>query len=516
MRTKLLAAALVLLTLVAFLPALRGGFVYDDIRYVTANEQVRGGVGAAGLRWAFTSTYASNWHPLTWLSHQLDVGLFGLDPRGPHLVNLALHAANAALFFLLLNAATGRLWRSLFAAALFALHPLRVESVAWVAERKDVLSVFFGLLALGAYRRGLARTGRPGMALAALGLALSLLAKPTLVTLPLLLLLLDWWPLGRRARPGAGSPWARLVGEKAPLFALAALSAAATLFAQRQAMPVLELLAIPARLEVALRAVFTYLGRSLWPAGLSVFYPFPGSFHPPAACALAVALLLAVAAALILRRPLPELAVGWLWYLVALVPVIGLVQVGAQSSADRYTYVPSLGLAVAGSWMVARLAGGRRLPLAAAGAVALSCLAALSFRQATFWEDNATLFRHAAAVTPGNHLAHFNLAVVLGEAGDAEGSIWNLRQAVAFRPDFVAALAALARALEARGDAAEAAFHYRQVLRVEPGNAAAHYHLGVIHAQRGEVEEAARRFREALRLEPGLTEARRGLELLGR
>jgi tetratricopeptide (TPR) repeat protein len=456
-RTRIVALALAALVAAAFAPAAQNGFVLlDDQTYIVANPHLRGGFTAEALRWAFGESYASNWSPLTWLSHLLDVRLFGLDPRPHHLESVLLHAANAVLLFLALRGLTGRLWASALAAALFGAHPLRVESVAWAAARKDLLAGLCWMLALGAWVRYARRpsAARYGAVLAAL--ALGLMAKPTLVTLPFVLLLLDWWPLGRlRPRRDGSSRSARLVAEKIPLFLLAAASAALTWRAQASwgAMDYLGDLSLAERCANALVSYVAYLGTAVWPAGLAVYYPHPGHALGAARPVAAALLLLALSAlALAGARRRPWLAAGWLWYLGTLVPMIGLVQVGAQARADRYTYLPLIGVALAAAWSLADVAGRRpRLRTAAAvlALAALCALAAASRAQTALWRDDRTLFGHAAAVTRGNWLAEMNLGAAFGAQGEHAAALEHFEAALRIRPDYPLAAENARRAREA-------------------------------------------------------------------
>ena len=473
-RSGLAALALAALVWISFGGALRNGFVaFDDDRYVYDNPPVAQGLAPAGIRWAFTTGTEANWHPLTWLSHMADVELYGLDPAGHHFTNLLLHAANAILFFLVLRGLTGRFWPALLAAALWAVHPLRAESVVWISERKDVLSTFFGLLALGAYGRYAPR-GRLGWT--APFFALSLMAKPTWVTLPMLLLLLDAWPLGR----WPAESWRKLAAEKGPLFLLAAASCAITYAVQRHGGTVQtgEWLPFGARLGNAAVATVQYLAALFRPLDLACFYP-PQKLSPASiGWALAVLAALTVAAVAHARQR-PWWIVGWLWFLGTLVPMIGLVQVGGQSRADRYTLLPHVGLIVALAWGLAeiweklrRMRAGRRfasvLPVVMAGLllVVVGILAGLSRRQTATWRDSETLFRQAAAATENNTYMLFNLANVMaqqerwGEAGAA------YRAVLAISPDNPAALNNLAWALTATVPVApEAAHEARELSR---------------------------------------------------
>jgi tetratricopeptide (TPR) repeat protein len=441
------------------------------------------------------------------------VTLFGLEPGPHHLVSLGLHAANAALLLLLLRALTGALWPSALAASLFALHPLRAESVAWVAERKDVLSALFGLLALHAYA-GYAR--RPGAARAAAVcglLALGLMAKPMLVTLPLVLLVLDWWPLGRWA---AGAGRRALLLEKAPLLALAAASGAVTLLAQQRGGAVNLMQGGHAALRAgnAVVSAAGYLGASLWPSGLALYYPLAA---PPAPWAVGGAgLLLAglTAASWRWRRSRPWFGAGWLWFLVTLAPVSGLVRVGEQASADRYTYLPMIGGALAAAWSLWRLARTARPAVAAAVAAAsiaaAFALAALTWRQSGFWRDDATVFGHALAVTRDNWLVEGNYGLVLYDQGRYAEAARHLRESVRVNPS-ADAYRMLGNALKRAGDERGALGSYRQALRLDPRSADVLYEIGNVLANRGQLAEAAVSYRAALVERPHMAEARSNL-----
>jgi Flp pilus assembly protein TadD len=523
--TALLGLALVVGTLAVFAPACGHEFVeYDDPQYVTANPHVRAGLTRAGVWWALTSTDVLNWHPLTWLSLQLDYELYRLHPWGYHLTNLLLHAANTLLLFLVFRRMTGAPWPSALVAALFAVHPLHVESVAWVAERKDVLSTFFGLLALAAYVRYVQRPGLIAYLAVALALALSLAAKPMLVTLPAVLLLLDYWPLGRLrlgrpAQPppaGAATPapasLALVLGEKVPLVALAAASAAMTLIAQHRggAIESLETLPLGLRAGNAVVSYVRYLGLALWPSGLAPFYPHPRASLPAwqvagAAAVLAAATGLVLAAA----RRRPYLPVGWLWYLGTLVPVIGLVQVGYQALADRYTYVPLVGVFVMAAWGLADVAAWRpalRAVVAPAAAAALLACVVITVRQVGFWHDSRSLWEHAVRVTPPNHVAENNLGATY-LASDLEEAERHLRAAVRLKPDCADAYANLAEALDQQGRIDEAVPCYLRSLELRPADARTHNNVAVALAKQGKLNEAIDQLEEATRLDPGFAEA---------
>lgn len=496
---------------------------FDDDQYVTDHPQVAHGLTRAGAWWALTGIHAANWHPLTTLSHMLDVELFGMH-AGAHLaVNVALHIASAILLYEILRSTTGRRGASACAAALFALHPLRVESVAWVSERKDVLSVALGLATLARYVAFVRRPNALRYGLVVLLFALALLAKPMLVTLPLLLLLFDYWPLARLPSPAAGSTrraaarrrFAGLVAEKLPLFVLAAASAVVTIVVQHHAGAMAAATEVPLRLriETAVVAYAAYLHATVWPVGLAVVYPQPAAI-PAWQLSGAATLLLAISAAVAAsaaRRP--YLVTGWLWFLVALLPVIGLVRVGDQAMADRYTYLPSIGLSLMVAWTAADLAPRWRWGRAAAGAgaaaVLVACLAATTV-QVGHWRDAETLFGHAVAVTAHNAVAHTNLAVTLLDRGRVDEAVAHFEAAARARPDSRQADAnvRIARgiALARRGDRHGAAALFADLLRDHPGAAMAHFNWAVLLAEHGDLVGAMAHHRTALRLAPASAE----------
>ncbi len=505
----------------AFSPVLGGGFVFDDARYILANRHVRNGLSPDGLHWALTSLELANWHPLTWLSHMLDAGIYGLRPSGHHLTSLLLHLANASLVFLFLAGATGARGRSAAAAALWSLHPLRVESVAWVAERKDVLSAFLGLLSLLGYVAWTRRPS-PGKYLLALAtFALGLMAKSMLVSLPFVLLLLDFWPLGRMGTgtvpPRSTEPVPRLLLEKLPFFLLAAASSAVTLVAQAGGGAVRPLESYPAavRLGNAVTAWAGYLKATFWPSGLAAFYPHPGRGLSWPAAALSAATLILVSVLLARRaRREPYLAGGWFVWLVTLIPVIGLVQVGDQAMADRYTYIPSIGLAVAAVWGVDSLQ--RRRPAAARGLVLLfpvlaAVLGALTFRQAGFWKSDETLAARALAVTDGNYLAANAMGAVLLGRGEARAAAEHFEAALRLRPAYAEARVNLALALSRLGNPALAEEQFRQALLAGPGRAATLGRYGTFLMTRRRYEEALPLLRRAAAADPDRAEPRNSL-----
>ncbi len=492
-----------------------GGFEfvrYDDPDYVRDNPAVNGGLSWRGLSWAFGAAHASNWHPLTWLAHMLDVELYGLSPGGHHWSSVLLHALASVLCFLALRALTARTWPAALVAALFALHPLRVESVAWVSERKDVLSgcAFFALLLAYARYARAPDARRYGWVLACF--ALGLLAKPMLVSAPFVLLLLDRWPLGRGGTDASVGLRHRTL-EKLPLFVLAGISCTVTVWSQRAggALNTLEALPLAERLANAPLALVRYLEHFLWPAHLAYFYPHAGYLEPHGApwsgAALgALALVLALCAlAFWLRRRRPEVFVGWWWFLGMLVPVLGIVQVGEQALADRYAYLPVVGLQIALVYPLAELARRRahlRRPLAAAAGLALLACALVSARQARVWRDSETLFRHALAVTESNYPAWHGLANELADQGLVDEARAGYEAALAIHPEYGPALYGLGLLEQRQGDPDRALELYQRASAALPGLAPAHLNRGGLLANRGQIVEAAQAFERVLALFP--------------
>jgi Flp pilus assembly protein TadD len=510
------AFALAVAVVLAYLPVLQGGFVaWDDDLYVVGNRHVHG-LSWENVQWAFTTVHSGNWIPLTWLSHAVDAQLYGLDPRGHHATALLLHVANTVLVFLVLRALTGARWRSAAVAALFGLHPLHVESVAWVSERKDVLSAFFWLLAVGAYARCARRPSGRRYALVAVAFAAAMLAKPMAVTLPVLLLLLDYWPLGRLSL--------RAVAEKVPLVVIA-LACSIAAFAAQQAeggTRSLSQIAFADRLGNAAFAYVRYLSLMVWPARLSPWYSHPALEGPPLgdATVIGATLLLAsitvgVAAA---ARRRPYLVVGWLWYLVTLLPVIGIVQVGGQGMADRYTYLPLLGIFIAVVWEVASWRWWNVPAARRAGTVAvlatLAIFAVLTVRQTRVWHDSLTLWTTTLARNPRAAIAYYALGGLYAADGRGDAAIAAYRRALKLRPDYANAHRELAPLLVRTGRLAAAAAHYRKAIAGGSDPAANHNDLANVLSSQGRVAEARRHLRLALRLRPDLVEAHNNLGIL--
>jgi hypothetical protein len=503
---------------------------YDDRIYLTENSHVQAGLTWEGIIWAFTTTHASNWHPLTWLSHMLTCEIYGLNPGGHHVTSLLFHILNTLMLFIVLHQMTRALWQSAFVAALFAVHSLHVESVAWVAQRKDVLSTFFWFATMWAYIRYVECPGLTRYVSVLVLYVLGLMAKPMLVTLPFVLLLMDYWPLGRfqfgysRQRPRRSvdvtfymtSPL-RLVGEKAPLFALAAGSCVATFLAQQSGGSVVSLERLPLSIRTAnaLVSCVSYIGKTIWPSELAVFYPHPG-MRPGWKILACATFLLVISFVLIwVWRKRPYLAVGWLWFLGTLVPVIGLIQVGEQAMADRYTYVPIIGLFIMVAWTVAELAARWRqrvVYLAISAALVLSALMINAWLQVRHWDNPVALFEHAVDVTTDNYIAHFNLGLALAGQRREKEAISHYSEALHLTPAWAAAHHFLGNALARQGNLREAVTHYIEALRLNPAVAEVHNNLGLALQMLGRFEESIPHFREAIRIKPDYQQARQHLE----
>jgi Flp pilus assembly protein TadD len=549
----LVALLLAVGTLLFFWPATRNGFVFDDRSFMLREKRLVAGLTGEGISWALKSTDISLYVPLTRLSTMLDFQLYGAAAWGHHLTNLLLHAANGSLLFLALAALTGALWRSAGVAVLFAVHPMHVEPVAWVSGRADLLAAFFGLLTLLAWRRHLGRPGWPGTVLTALLFFLGMASKGIIVMLPFALLLLDFWPLGRLKGFRAG--WrasAVLVREKAALFAVTALMTGVMLYSLIPGPFVVstERYPLAARAATSCVSYATYLGKTFWPTGLAVFYPQRWGAIPGWEWGGAALLILGVSAGAILAaRRFPYLPAGWFWFLGTLLPVIGLFQAREYAIADRYSYLPRIGIFVVVVWGLSDLVRARRwsgaVGAAAVAAAVLACLP-VSAAQLGYWRDDLALFGHALDVTSGNWVAHNGVGLELVARGDVEGGIAHYRKAIAIRPGYVeghnnlgVALAALGRrdeaiasyraavrlnprfpdarynlgnALAALGRDEEAAAEYRSVLETSPGHTLALTNLALVLARRGEYAEAEALLREALRLSPGEPVVRTNLE----
>jgi tetratricopeptide (TPR) repeat protein len=523
----------------------------DDNLYVTENPHVQAGLTIENLKWAFTTTQLPYWHPVTWLSHMLDVQIFGLKAGGHHLVNVFFHIANTLLLLLVLQRMTKTLWRSAFVAALFALHPLHVESVAWVAERKDVLSTLFWILTMGAYAYYRESPGYRRYLLVIVAFTLGLMSKPMLVTLPFVLLLLDFWPLGRlqpakdagkdsrhaahpedlvrKKRKGAVVSAAKttereewpitplrwtvlrpLLLEKAPFLALAAFSSVITIINQQMAMASLQALPVDTRIANALVSYVKYIGMMIWPLDLAVFYPHP--YKQPAWLVLGAFIALVAATFLILRKTnrFPYLGVGWLWYIGTLLPVIGLFQAGPQEMADRFTYVPMVGVLIMAAWGIPDALKNwsrRKTALGALAGIAILACAGLTWGQVQLWRDSITLFAHTLKVTTGNYITHNNMGTALSDQGRIEEAIAHYRSALRIAPRYVKAWNNLGIAYEASDQSAKAIETYQEALRLDPNDAETLNNLGSAYGKSGQTAKAIETIEQALRINPMYDEA---------
>jgi tetratricopeptide (TPR) repeat protein len=528
-RTALICGALAIVTFAAFWQVLFYGFTnLDDDLYVTENPDVQGGLSRQSIVWAFRAPHQAFWHPLTMLSHMLDCELFGLNPHGHHLTNILLHIANTLLLFIVLNRMTGGFWKSAFVAAAFALHPLHVESVAWVAERKDVLSTLFWMLTMLAYLYYVRRPNIIRYSLTLLAFALGLMAKPMLVTLPFVLLLLDYWPLERLQfgrdvkvqKKGAtdirykwsGPPGRiKLILEKVPFLALSAVFSVITIFTQKSEEALALNLSLTIRISNAMVSYLAYIRKMVWPSGLAAFYPHPGSNLPLWQAGAAFAVLAGISVlAIYLAQRRKYLFTGWFWYIGTLAPVIGLVQIGSYAMADRFTYIPLTGLFIIIAWGADGLLAGRpkgKIVLSISAAAALSALLICTSFQVRYWRNNTTLFEHAIKVTTNNFLAYNNVGFAYGELGRWTEAMEAFRQAIKIRPDYTEAYNNLGVAYNKFGRYAEEIEAYKQAVKIKPDYAKAHYNLGVAYSKLGRLTEAMEAFQQAINLKPDYVEA---------
>ena len=520
---------LIALTWAVFAQTGRHQFVnYDDPLYVLDNAHVRAGLTWPGIEWAFTHVHSQNWHPLTTMSHMLDCQLFGLNPGAHHLVNVFFHSIAAVLLFALFVQMTNRVWLSGFVAAVFAIHPLRVESVAWIAERKDVLSGVFFMLTLLAYVAYTRKQTVGRYLTMSILFACGLMSKPMLITTPFILLLLDYWPLTRsqrtevRGQKASNSSWRALIIEKIPLFALSLGSAFATLWAQNFALGSTEFLPLRWRITNAIFSYFEYLRQMFFPVDLIPFYVHPESRLEMWRLLFAAIILIALTAvAFIRRRKNPYLIVGWLWYLIMLIPVIGIVQVGLQGHADRYTYLPQIGLDIALVWLIwdltksclsrrsdsAKAERQQKILFSIPGAIVLGTLSILSWKQTTHWRDTETLWRHTLAVTPDSDVAHAGLGGILFVRGQIDESIDHYERALRLRDGNVAAHFGLGRALAAKQKTDAAIFHFQKALGIQPDYIGASNDLGVLFASKGEIKQAVAVWEQSLSFDPDNADA---------
>lgn len=524
---------------------------YDDEMYVTENLQVKKGLTFEGVAWAFSAGYATNWHPITWLSHMLDCELYGLNPMGHHWTNVQIHIASTILLFLVFNWMTGALWQSSVVAALFALHPLHVESVAWVAERKDVLCAFFWILSIWAYARYIRLPVARRYLLLTFFFTLGLMAKPMMVTLPFVLLLLDFWPLYRfnskyfQFHPPGRHSLIALVLEKVPLFGLSAVSSTITYYVQQGggAVASLDVLPFKARFVNALISYLRYLGKMIWPRNLSVFYPYPQ--WPVEYAVISGVLIICVSVAIVrAARKYPYLLTGWFWYLGTLFPVIGLIHAGSQSMADRYTYIPLMGMFILIAWGLADVSKplrSRNVVLALAAGVALCAMMVCTWFQVCHWQNTLTLFTHVLKVTRNNSVAYFslgygldkqgkldealsyymksleinpgyknahnNIGFILARRGKTEAAIDHYQAELRLFPENADTHNNLANALSDQARLAKAAIHYRLALSINPEHANAHYNFGNLLLRQARFKDALAHSAEAIRINPNFAEA---------
>jgi len=515
-RARIILICLVLTSMVlaVFVQIRSHKFVdYDDIEYITGNNAVLTGLSWQNVQWAFTTGYAGNWHPVTWLSHMIDWQLYSSNPAGHHLTNLFFHIANTLLIFLVFKQMTGAIWQSAFAAALFALHPLHVESVAWASERKDTLSTLFWILTMWAYAGYAKKPNAVKYLSAIVFFALGLMAKPMLVTLPFVLLLLDYWPLERKISR-------HLLVEKIPFFVLTAASSVITFLVQQRtgAIVAIDSLSLHRRIPNAILSYAEYIGKMFWPSNLAIFYPFNTgriSFWQIAACAL---LLLGISIFVVyLGRNQKYLPVGWFWFVGTLVPVIGIVQVGSQAMADRYTYVPLIGLFVIVSFGAAQLFGKLRYGVwisAAWAAVIIFALMVCTYRQVGFWRNSITLFEHATQVTENNYLAYSTLSNALGQKGDYDGAIKNALESLRIRPNYDIPCYNLGMAYYFKGDREKAIYYWTETLKTNPKYPEANYNLATVFLNKNDTAQATKHLQEELKLNPNHTGAKKLLSEL--
>ena len=524
-RDILVSLFLIIATLAVYWQIENFDFVnFDDGKYIYENRHVQEGLTLKSITWAFTTFHASNWHPLTWLSHMLDFQFYGINPGWHHLTNLLFHIANTLLLFFVFRKMTGDLWQSAFIAALFALHPLHVESVVWVSERKDVLSTFFWMVTMWSYIWYVENPVVYRYILVFLFFTLGLMSKPMLVTLPFVLLLLDFYPLNRfKFQPSDGSASSqqrsntlRLILEKTPLFVLVAISSAITFYAQKKggALTSLEIYPFKVRIANALVSYVTYIEKMIYPSKLAFLYPHPGML-PWWKISGACLLLLSISfLAIRVAKQSPYFAMGWLWYLGTLVPVIGLIQVGLQSMADRYTYVPLIGIFIIVAWGAPELVKQwkyRKLWLTTLATVSLTILMVMTWKQVGYWKNGITLFEHALKITSNNYVSHNNLGLALEEQGRTAEAIDHYLQALRIKPDLKEAHNNLGLALEKQGRTAEAIDHYLQALRIKPDYAEAHNNLGLALEKQGRTAEAVDHYLQALRIKPDFEKAHNNL-----
>ena len=490
---------------------------YDDNEYITENYQIQSGINLQTIKWAFTTTYCSYWHPLTWLSHMLDWSMFGANASGHHLISLFLHVGSVIFLFLFLNKTTNNIWPSAFAATLFALHPLRVESVAWASERKDVLSMFFGMAALYAYAFYVELPKLSKYILCLLLFIFSLMSKPMMVTTPFILLLLDYWPLKRWQKRimyhnKRFNPVGWLILEKIPFICLTIVVGILTIWAQNKVGTIASTETLPflARTSNAILSYMAYMGKIFWPVNLAVFYPYEYFFSLWKVLISAIILIVITIAGLYYIKKIPFIFVGWFWYLGTLVPVIGLVQVGEQAMADRYTYMPSIGIAIMLSWGIPLLFKREDIRKKILFPVAMAFLAVLviiSWKQCGYWKNSITIFNHVLKVTNNNHIAHNNLGYTFLEKGETAKAIYHFDKAISINRNYIKAYYNRGNAYSKLGQYQRAIEDYNEAIRLNPDFADAYNNRGFINAKFGQYNLAIEDFNNAIRIMPSSADA---------
>lgn len=515
--TAVIMILFVLVTIIYFQVSGYGFVNFDDDAYISDNPFVKKGLSVNSIVSAFTSTHAANWHPITWLSHTLDVTLFGMKPGLHHCVNVLFHLLNSILIYFVFRKMTGDIWKSAFVAALFALHPLHVESVAWLSERKDVLSSFFGVLTLWHYIQYVEKPGRIRYSLTVFFYILGLMSKPMLVTLPFVLLLLDYWPLNRLKNTEAKDIFGKLksksqipnlIVEKVPFIIFAAISCVITFIAQKGGGAVVPVShsSLGIRIANALVSYVGYIVKMFWPYDLAIPYPFPSSISPIYIWCSVLSLVLVTGIVIRLAQSRPYAIVGWFWYLSTLIPVIGLVQVGYQSMADRYTYLPLIGVFVMIAWGVPDILRGVRhakVLYMTASVFSIAVLVLLSWIQVQTWQNSMTLFSNSLKKTRNNFVAHLNFGVGLAEKGRIQEAMTHYYESLKIYPKYAKAHYNLGLALDKTGDTEEAIRHYKKAVDIKPGYKKAHLNLGKKLAEKGQIEAALDHYAEALRIDPG-------------
>jgi protein O-mannosyl-transferase len=537
-QTKIIICVfLVLATFCIYSPVQNHHFInFDDDFYITNNINVQAGLTSKSFTWAFTTSHFANWHPVTWLSHILDYQLYGLHAKGHHLTSLFFHIANVLILFIVFSRMTGELWRSGFVAAMFAFHPLNIESVAWIAERKNVLSTLFLLLTMWAYIHYIKKPSIKSYSLVILFFVLGLMTKPMLVTLPFVLLLLDYWPLRRFKFPqerdssvhldkniAKNSEFLPLVLEKIPLFLLTIAASIVTFIVQKSggALHAMETISLSARINNAMISYVKYLKKMLWPEKLAIIYPHPGNTISVWEGVLCGIVLLGITIISIrLVRKAPYFAVGWFWYLGTLVPVIQVVQTGAHSMADRYAYVPLIGMFIIIVWGIPELISNWRHKekvLFASGGIIILALLATTANQLSHWKNSITIFQHAIEVTnkkyPDSGIAYNNLAIALFSEKKIKEAIYNLKMAIQLRHNDFKAHQNLGVALFTDQKIREAIYHYNKAIMLNPNYAKSYFNLGKAQIQQGEIKKAIHNFRKTLNLKPDHAKAKNSLKL---